>query len=88
MPSMKISYSRGFPYGAPQVRLRGGALKCDTVKSWVRDRGFRWNGQAHAYETYMYGEEFREVLEYLRDTFGCAIVPKSDLDANYIIDLN
>lgn len=87
MPSRKISYSRGFPCGAPLVMLRGGALKQDDVKRWVRERGFRWNGRTHAYEHYMYGEEFREVLAFLQDTFGCEIKPKDNLDPNYIIDL-
>jgi hypothetical protein len=87
MPSNKISYSRGFPYGAPLVTLRGGALKRDEVKAWVRLQGFQWNSAAHGYQHYMYGDDLRDILEHLRDHFNCEIVAKSGMDANYILDL-
>lgn len=46
------------------------------------------DGSRFAWTTYMNGPEFRDVLLALRDTLGCEVVPKDDLDANYIIDLD
>jgi hypothetical protein len=86
--SNKISYSRGFPYGAPQVMIRGGGSKLAPVKTFLKARGFSWDSRMHAWTHYMYGEEFAEVLIHLRDEFGCAILPKDGLDPNYILDLN
>ena len=85
--SNKISYSRGFPYGAPLVTVRGGATKQPDVRAFLKERGFSWDSRAHGWTHYMYGEEFTEVLWHLQDTFGCTVVPKDKLDANYILDL-
>jgi hypothetical protein len=90
MKSRKVIYSRGFPYGAPLVMLRGGGLKISGVLGYLREEGFRWqmSGRAsYAYEHYLGGEDLKKVLRILRDAYGCEIVPKDDMDKNYILDL-
>jgi hypothetical protein len=85
--SRRVIYSRGFPSGAPLVMLRGGGLKVSGVLGYLRECGFRWNGARYAWEHYMYKDEFRDILLVLRTAYGCEVIPKSDLDPNYIIDL-
>lgn len=85
--SARIIYSRGFPYGAPLFMLRGGGLNRSGVKGWLREEGFRWNSQTHAWEHYMYRDDAARVLRTLQDAYGCEIVPKADLNPSYIIDL-
>lgn len=84
----KISYARGFPYGAPLAMIRGGATRDDAVKSFLREEGFRWDGSRYAWTHYLHAPELRAILKKLRDTFGCEVAPKDDLDENYIIDLD
>ena len=89
--SRKIIYSRGFPYGAPLVMLRGGATKDEAVKDFIRAEGFRWqmSGRAsYAYEHYMDRSDLGPVLKRLRDEFGCEVIPKEGMDTNYILDLD
>jgi len=91
MKSRKVIYSRGFPYGAPLVMLRGGGLKISGVLGYLREQGFRWqmsDRPSYAYENYMYADELRTILCVLRDSYGCEVVPKEGMDENYIIDLD
>ena len=83
----RIIYSRGFPYGAPLAMIRGGATRIPVIKGFLKDEGFRWDGQRHAWTTYLHHDEFQPILRRLRNDFGCEVLPKSDLDPNYIIDL-
>lgn len=85
---MKIIYSRGFPYGAPLVMLRGGATRDPAVKSYIRGCGFRWDGGSHAWQTYMDRSDFGPILKNLRDGFGCEVIPKETMDESYLIDLD
>jgi hypothetical protein len=84
----RISYARGFPYGAPLVMLRGGATKDNAVRDFIRAEGFRWDGKLYAWSHYMDRRDFGAVLKRLRDEFDCEIVYKNDMDLNYIIDLD
>jgi hypothetical protein len=84
--SRKIIYSRGFPYGAPLVMLRGGGLNISGVKGYLRQEGFRWNGASHAWENYMHAPELRELLAILRVAYDCEIQPKEGMDANYVLE--
>lgn len=85
--SRKLIYARGFPYGAPLVMLRGGATRDPEIQQYLRDAGFRWDGSLYAYKNYMDGGSFATLLMIMRDEFACDVQPKSDLDANYILDL-
>jgi hypothetical protein len=85
--SRRVIYSRGFPFGAPLVMLRGGGLKVSGVKGYLMERGFRWNPGRYAWETYMDKEDFTTLLLILRDSYGCEIHAKNDLDPNYILDV-
>lgn len=83
----KISYARGFPYGAPLVMVRGGAINNPNVKAYLKARGFIWQGKpVFAWTHYMHADDFREILLYLR-SLGCDVVPKRGLDPNYVLDL-
>jgi hypothetical protein len=85
----RVIYARGFPYGAPLVMLRGGGLKISGVLGYLREEGFRWqaSGRAsHAYETYLGREDLTRVLTVLRDAYGCEILAKKGMDANYILN--
>jgi len=84
----KISYSRGFPYGAPLVMLRGGATKNSAVKDFIREQGFRWDGSTYAWTHYLDRSDFGPILKTLRDEYGCEVVPKKDLPAEYLLDLD
>lgn len=84
----RISYSRGFPYGAPLAMIRGGATRDEAVKSFIREHGFRWNGASYAWETYLDRMDFGPILKKLRDEYGCEVVPKDGMDSNYIINLD
>lgn len=68
--------------------VRGGATKNSDVKDYLRAKGFRWDGRAFAWTTYLDREDFTEILRTLRASFGCEIVPKEGLDPNYILDLD
>jgi hypothetical protein len=67
--------------------LRGGGTRLPEVKDFMRAEGFRWDGQKHAWSHYLYREDFARILLILRDRFGLEIVPKENMDANYVIDL-
>jgi hypothetical protein len=84
----RISYARGFPYGAPLAMVRGGATRDPEVKDALKIAGFRWDHARKAWTTYMDRQDFGSVLRGLRDIFGCEVVPKADMDSNYIIDLD
>jgi hypothetical protein len=91
MESLRIIYSRGFPYGAPLAMLRGGGTKNPAVKDFIKSEGFRWNDSQsapYAWSTYMDRSDFGPILKRLRDEFGCTVVPKDSMDTNYIIDLD
>lgn len=88
MKLRKISYARGFPYGAPLAMVRGGATRDADVKEFLRGVGFRWDGSRYAWSHYMDRSEFGSVLRYLRDTLNCEVGPKSGMDAAYEIDLD
>lgn len=88
MASPRIVYARGFPYGAPLAMIRGGATKLPEIKGYLKDQGFRWDGQRYAYTTYLHHDEFRPILKALRDDWGLEVVPKDGMDTNYIIDLD
>ena len=88
MSDPRIIYARGFPYGAPLAIVRGGATKLPEIKAFLKGQNFRWDGSLYAWTTYLHKEEFRQVLKRLRDDWGCEVVPKSDLDENYKIDLD
>ena len=85
---MKISYARGFPYGAPMVWIRGGATKDPYVRQYLKARGFWYAHEKHGWESAMYADEFLKILVALRDHHGCEVVPKANMDANYVIDLD
>lgn len=89
MASKKVIYSRGFPYGAPLVLLRGGGTRDQAVKDFLKqsEGGWHWDGQYHAYKSYMYGEQLTQVLVGLRD-LGYDIVPKDNMDPAYVLDLD
>lgn len=80
----RIIYSRGFPYGAPLVMLRGGGTKA--AKETLKAAGFSWNGQRHAWEHYLNRPELTEVLLGLRSE-GYEIIPKAGMDSSYVIEL-
>lgn len=82
-----IFYSRGFPYGAPLVMLRGGATKNQEVREFLKAEGFRW-GSRYAWEHYLDRQDFGMILKTLRDTFGCNVMPKDGMDASYLINLD
>lgn len=85
---MKVIYSQGRPYGAPLTMLRGGATRDPDVKQYIKEVGYRWNGQRFCWEWYSpSNDDFRDILVELRDRFGCEVVPKEGLDVNYVIDL-
>jgi hypothetical protein len=81
----RVVYARGFPYGAPLVVLRGGALRDPEAKAIVREAGFRWDGARHGYVSYSYDPT--GVLRALRDA-GYEVVPKADMDPGYVLDLD
>lgn len=83
----RIVYSRGYPYGAPCLFLRGGATRLPEVKAAIKEAGARWDGQRHAWTAYAYAAEAAALLTDLRDRFGLEIVPSADLDADLIVDL-
>lgn len=85
--SKRIIYSRGFPYGAPLVMLRGGATKDSAVRDYLKSLRFMWNPQRFAWENYMYKSELVDVLLHLRDELGCEVIPKTDIDPSYVVDL-
>jgi hypothetical protein len=68
--------------------VRGGATRFPEIKGFLKDEGFRWDGQRYAWTTYLWRAEFGPILKRLRDDFGCEVVPKDTMDANYIIDLD
>jgi len=84
----RISYARGFPYGAPLAMVRGGATRNPDVKDALKIAGFRWDYTRKAWTSYMDRQDFGSVLRALRDIFGCEVVPKAGMDENYIIDLD
>src|SRR4029077_17144146 len=86
--SRRIIYSRGFPCGAPLVMLRGGGLNVSGVKGFLRERDFKWDGRLHAWTTYLNAPELRSLLNILRTAYGCEILPKEGMDANYVLDLD
>jgi len=83
----KISYARGFPYGAPLAMIRGGATKRDDVREFLKAEGFRW-GSRYAWEHYLNRREFGAILKRLRDDFNCDVQPKAGMDSSYLIDLD
>jgi hypothetical protein len=83
-----LIYSRGFPYGAPLVMVRGGATKVPVIKDFLKRNGFQWNGVRYAWETYMDRSDFGPLLKTLRDYYGANVMPKSDMDTSYLIDLD
>lgn len=84
----KISYARGFPYGAPLAMVRGGGTKFESVKDYLRAHGFRWDSERKAWTSYKDREMFGEILKTLRDEYGCNVVPKDNLEESYKIDLD
>ena len=84
----RIVYSRGFPYGAPLVMIRGGATRDPDVKQYLREQGFRWDGTSHAWTSYMDRLDLAPVLRTLRDVHGCTVDPKDDMPAEYLIDID
>ena len=86
--SRRIIYSRGFPYGAPLVMLRGGGLQISGVKGYLREQGFTWDGAKHAYTNYMHAPELRTLLGILDVAYGCEIHAKEGMDANYVLHLD
>lgn len=86
--SKRVIYSRGFPYGAPLVMLRGGATKDAEVKSYLKEQGFRWDGGSYAWQTYMDRSDLGPVLKHLRDELQCEVLPKDGMDESYLLDLD
>lgn len=84
----RIIYSRGFPYGAPLVMVRGGGTRWPSVHALLKEQGFTWNPQRYAWEHYMDRRDFGAILKTLRDEHGCEVVPKAGMDAGYLIDLD
>lgn len=82
----KIIYSRGFPYGAPMVWIRGGGTRDPEVKTYLKGEGFYWNGSRHAWESAMYADDLTTLLSALKGK-GYAVVPKDDMDPSYILDI-
>jgi hypothetical protein len=68
--------------------IRGGATRDPDVRAFLKEKGYRWNGQRFCWEWYSPSNaDFRDILVELRDRFGCEVVPKEGLDAAYVIDL-
>lgn len=85
---MRIIYARGFPYGAPWVCLRGGGTKDPDVKLFLAYLDFHWDSEKHGYVSYMYGIEFKEALLKIKEEFPeMEIVPKADMNPDYVLDL-
>lgn len=84
----RIVYSRGFPYGAPLVMIRGGATRVPAVREFLKAEGFHWAGSRYAWSHYLGRREFGAVLKTLRDRFGCDVIPKDGMDVSYQIDLD
>lgn len=55
-----IIYSRGYPYGAPMVYIRGGGTKDLEVKDLLRAEGFQWNSLLYAWATIYWSKPFIE----------------------------
>jgi hypothetical protein len=84
----RISYSRGFPYGAPLAMIRGGATKKPEIQDFIKAQGFLYDKALYAWKHYLDRSDFGPILKKLRDDFGCEVSPKADMDTNYIIDLD
>lgn len=87
----RIVYSRGFPYGAPLVMIRGGATKDSEVKAYLKEEGFRWqmsDRPSYAWEHYLHRDDLARVLKHLRDELGCEIAAKDGMDEGYVIELD
>ena len=84
----RIIYSRGFPYGAPKVMIRGGGTKDPAVLNYIKGLGFRYEGDIYAWSHYMDRSDFGPVLRILRDVYDCEVIPKDTMDKNYILDLD
>lgn len=76
MGSKRLIYATGRPYGAPLVMVRGGAIRDPDVKAALRAAGFRWEPTLHAWHTYLYDDDFADVLADLADRFDVDVVPK------------
>jgi len=84
---VKLIYSRGYPFGAPVLYLRGGATRDTGVQAMIRDRGGRWDPGAHAWTLYMHTEEASAFLSDIRDARAVEIHPKDDLSAHLVLTL-
>ena len=82
----KIIYARGFPYGAPLVILRGEGINDSKVKEFLKKNRFLWDTGMNGWSNYLNRDDFKKILLALKK-MGYEVVPKSDLDKNYIIDL-
>lgn|SRR5262245_12853568 len=83
-----LIYSRGFPYGAPKVMLRGGATKQPEILALLKQLGFTYDGSIYAWTHYMDKRDFAALLIVLRDEYDCIVKPKASMDKNYVIDLD
>lgn len=84
----RISYARGFPYGAPLAMIRGGATKKPEIQNFIKAQGFLYDKALYAWKHYLDRSDFGPILKKLRDEFGCEVSPKADMDKSYIIDLD
>lgn len=85
--SKRVVYSRGFPYGAPLVMVRGGATRDPEVKSYLKAQGFVWDGSSYAWQHYLDRSDLGPVLVHLRDELGCEVLAKEGMDPSYLLDL-
>lgn len=83
----RIVYSRGFPFGAPALYVRGGATRMPEVREHLKSLKARWDGTAHAWVMYGYADEATKILTEIRDRFGVDIVPKDGLDEGLVLQL-
>lgn len=83
----KIIYSRGFPYGAPLVTIRGGATRDADIRAYLKQQGFRWDNASHGWKHYLDRSDLFPVLLTLREC-GCEVLPKDGMDRNYVLDLD
>ena len=82
----RLIYSRGFPYGAPLVMVRGGATKDPGVRADLKAAGFSWDSTTYSWRSYMGRDEFATILRSLVATHGCEAVLKSGSDDARLVE--
>lgn len=63
----KIIYSRGFPYGAPMIYIRGGGTRDPEVKALLKENSFVWTSHIHAWQGVNLQPEVPNMLLKIRE---------------------